>query len=62
MVTMHEGIREVRESGSRFIHRVESGAVAVYTWVSGPPMTERNRMEHKLYEAEAYQRYCQLPG
>ena len=62
MVTMQEGIREARESGSRFIHRMETGALAVYAWVSGPAMTEQERTQRRLHEAEAYQRYRQQPS
>ncbi len=62
MVTMHQGIREVRESGSRFIHRMEVGAMAVYDWVSGPAMTDQERTQFRLHEAETYQRYYQHVG
>ena len=61
MVTMHEGIREARETGSRFIHRMEAGALAVYNWVSGPAMTEQQRTQHRLYETEPIRRFCQPP-
>ena len=62
MVTMQEGIREARETSSRFMHRMETGALALYSLVSGPAMTEQQRMKLRVYEAETYQRYCQLPS
>lgn len=62
MVTMHQGIKEVRDSGSRMIHRMETGVMSVYDWMSGPAMTEQERTQHRLHEAEAFQRYCQHPG
>ena len=46
MVTMNHSIKEVRETSSRFIHKLETGVVAVYDWVSGPPMTEHERTQH----------------
>ena len=60
MVTMNQGIREVRDTGSRFIHRMESSMVAVYDWVSGPPMSEQDRNQHKLLETEHIRRFTQL--
>lgn len=62
MVTMNQGIREVRETGSRFIHRMEAGVLAVYDWVSGPAMTEQERIQHRLAETEAIRRYTQSPA
>ena len=62
MVTMHEGIKEVRDTGSRFIQRMETGVLTVYGWMSGPAMTQQERTHLRLYEAEAYQRYSQHPG
>ncbi len=62
MVTMNQGIKEARETGSRFVHRMETGVMAVYDWVSGPAMTDQERMQHRLQEAEAFQLYCQHPG
>lgn len=56
---MNQGIKEVRESGFRFIHRMEAGALAVYDWVSGPPMTEQERMQHRLAETEPLRRFSQ---
>ena len=61
MVTMHQGIKEVRESGSRFIHRMEAGVMTVYDWMSGPPMTEQERTQLRIAEAEAIRRYSQPP-
>ena len=57
MVTMNQGIKEVRESSSRFIHRMEAGLVAVYDWMSGPAMTEQKRMQTQLIETETLRRY-----
>ena len=62
MVTMQEGIREARETGSRFVHRMEAGALYFYSWISGPPMTEQERTKLRLHEAEAYLRNSQYPG
>ena len=61
MVTMNQGIKEVRETGSRFIHRMETSVMAVYDWVSGPAMTEHERIQHRLVEIEAIRRYSQPP-
>ena len=57
MVTMNQGIKEVRESSSRFIHRMEAGLVAVYGWVSGPAMTEQERTQARLFETETLRRF-----
>ncbi len=61
MVTMNQGIKEVRESGSRFISRMETGIVAVYSWVSGPAMTEQARTQTRLFETEPWRRFTQTP-
>ena len=57
MVTMNEGIKEVRETSSRFIHRMETGVLAVYSWVSGPAMTEQERQQVHLHSTELIRRY-----
>ncbi len=59
MVTMNQGVREVRETGSRFIRRMEASALAVYDWVSRPAMTEQERMQHQLAETEPLRRFSQ---
>lgn len=59
MVTMNHGIKEMRETSSRFIHRLETGVMAVYDWVSGPPMTEQERTQHRLAETEPIRRFSQ---
>lgn len=61
MVTVNQGIKEVRESSSRFIHRMEAGLVTVYGWVSGPAMTEQERTNVKLVETEPLRRFPQTP-
>ena len=61
MVTVNQGIKEVRDSGSRFIHRMETGLVTVYGWVSGPAMTEQERINVKLAETEPLRRFPQTP-
>ena len=61
MVTMNQGVKEVRDVGSRFIHRMEAGVVAVYDWVSGPAMTEQERRQHQLHETEGIRRSMQNP-
>ena len=60
MVTMNQGIKEVRDTGSRFIHRMESGMLAAYTWISGPAMSEQEREHHKLLETEHIRRFTQI--
>lgn len=59
MVTMNQGVKEVRDAGSRFIHKMEVGALAAYSWVSGPGMTEQDRLQHKLAESENIRRFPQ---
>ena len=61
MVTMNQGVKEVRDVGSRFFHKVESGVAAVYDWMSGPAMTEQERMQHRLQETEAIRRGMENP-
>jgi hypothetical protein len=38
------------------LHHVEDGVVAAYDWLSGPAMTEKQRVEHKLAETEPIRR------
>ena len=38
------------------LHTVEDGMVAAYDWSSGPAMTEKQRVEHKLAETEPIRR------
>ena len=38
------------------LHHMEEGVVAAYDWLSGPPMSERQRIEHKLAETESLRR------
>lgn len=59
MVTMNQGIKEVRETSSRFVHLMEAGVLAVYDWVSGPAMTEQERTQHRLAETEPIRRFSQ---
>ncbi len=61
MVSMNQGIKEARESGSRFIHLMEIGALAAYNWISGPAMTEQERTQHRLAETEPIRRFTQHP-
>ena len=56
---MNQGIKEARETGSRFIHKLETGVVAVYDWVSGPAMTEQERTQHRMAESEPIRRFSQ---
>ena len=60
MVTMNQGIKEVRDNGSRFIHRMETGMVSAYEWISGPAMSEQDRNQHKLVETEHIRRFTQI--
>ena len=59
MVTMNRGMREFRDVGSRFVHRMEAGVLAAYYWVSGPAMTEQDRMQQRLAETDPIRRYPQ---
>ena len=59
MVTMNQGIKEVRETSSRFVHLMEAGVLAVYDWVSGPAMTEQERTQHRLAETDPIRRFSQ---
>lgn len=61
MVTVNQGVKEVRDVGSRFVHRMEASVVAAYNWVSGPAMTEQDRLQHKLAETEFLRIYPQGP-
>ena len=61
MVTMNQGVKEVRDVGSRFFHKMEAGVAAVYDWMSGPAMTERERMQHRLQETEPIRRGMDSP-
>ncbi len=38
------------------LHQMEGGVVAAYDWLTGPPMTEKQRAEHKLAETEPIRR------
>ena len=62
MVTMNQGVKEVRDAGSRFIHRMEAGVLAAYNWVSGPAMTEQDRLQQRLAETEFLRRFPQNPA
>lgn len=41
---------------SQVLHHMEDGVVAAYDWLTGPAMTDRQRMEHKLAETEGIRR------
>lgn len=60
MVTVREGAKEVRESNSRVLHRMEAGLIAAYDWISGPPMSDLQRDQQKVYESEGIRRYYGL--
>jgi len=34
------------------LHNMEEGMVAAYDWLSGPPMSEKQRAQRKLIETE----------
>ena len=61
MVTMNQSVKEVRDAGSRFIHKMEAGVATVYNWVSGPAMTEQERTQLRLLETEPIRRIPQNP-
>lgn len=41
---------------SEVLHHVEDGVVAAYDWLSGPPMSDQERVQHKLAETESLRR------
>ena len=41
---------------SEMLHHMEDGVVAAYDWLTGPPMTAKERVEHKLAETEPIRR------
>ncbi len=41
---------------SEVLHHMEDGVVAAYDWLSGPPMSEKERVQQKLAETEAIRR------
>ena len=59
MVTMNQGVKEVKDVGSRFIHRMEVGVLAAFDWVTGPAMTEQDRLQQRLAETESIRRFPQ---
>ncbi len=61
MVTMNQGVREVRDVGSKFIHKMEFGVMAAYNWISGPAMTDLDRMQLRIMETEPLRRFPQTP-
>ena len=61
MVTMNQSVKEVRDAGSRFIHKMEVGVATIYNWMSGPAMTEQERTQLRLLETEAIRRIPQSP-
>ena len=42
------------------LHHMEDGVVAAYDWLSGPAMSEKQRVEHKLAESEPSRRATPL--
>ena len=38
------------------LHHMENSFVAAYDWLSGPAMSKKDRMEHKLAESEPVRR------
>ena len=38
-----------------------SGRFGSYNWVSGPPMTEQERLQARLHETEPIRRFTQAP-
>jgi len=38
------------------LHHMEGSFVAAYDWLSGPAMSEKERMEHQLAESEPVRR------
>ncbi len=61
MVTMNQGIREVRENSSRLIHLMEAGLMSAFEWISGPAMSEQDRVQLKLAETQPLRRFPQPP-
>ncbi len=56
MVTVGESIREVKHSGSHLVHRMETGFVAVYDWLTGPAMSDQERLRRSIAETEPVRR------
>lgn len=48
----HQGFLHLGE----VLHHMEHGVVAAYDWLSGPPLSEKERAEHKLIESEPIRR------
>ena len=44
------------------LHHMEDGVVAAYDWLTGPPMTEKERIQHQLYESEGIRRAGRFGG
>ena len=38
------------------LHNMEYGIVAAYDWLTGPAMSEKERVQHKLAETESIRR------
>ncbi|PKB71557.1 MAG: hypothetical protein BZY87_04710 [SAR202 cluster bacterium Io17-Chloro-G6] len=38
------------------LHQMEDGVVAAYDWLSGPPMSEQERVQQRLAETEHIRR------
>jgi len=41
---------------SQVLHHMEEGVVAAYDWLSGPPMSEKQRTERQLAETAPLRR------
>ena len=41
---------------SQVLHHMEDGVVAAYDWLTGPAMSEKERVQHKLAETESIRR------
>ena len=44
------------------LHHMEEGVVAAYDWLSGPPMSEKERNQHRLYETDGIRRAAGYGG
>ena len=60
MVTVGQGVREVKQSSSKMLQRLEMGAVSVYDWLTGPAMTDQQLDQHLLVELETARKYPRM--
>ena len=57
MVSVAVGMKEAKMSGTRVLHRMEEGFLSVYDWLSGPPMSEQERLHHAIAGTDSIRRF-----